>query len=66
MRQIYEFHAPAAPEKSVVATLRSRNQQNPAWLGSFIDSKAHVGLNLQKPIAAPCTKTHNFEQPNHP
>jgi hypothetical protein len=61
MPQMYEFHAPA-PEKSLVATLRSRNQQNPAWLDGFIDSKAHVGLNLQKSIAAPCTKTHKNAQ----
>jgi hypothetical protein len=50
MRQIYEFHAPPDLEKSGVATLRSRNSQNPALLGGFIDSKAHVGSNLQKRI----------------
>jgi hypothetical protein len=40
---MYEFPAPA---------LRSRNRPNLEWLASFIDSKAHMGLNLQKSNAA--------------
>jgi hypothetical protein len=43
---MYEFHA----------TLRSRNRQDPHGPGSFIDSKAHVGLNLQKAHRRPMHK----------
>jgi hypothetical protein len=58
----YEFDAPVDPEKSAVATLRSSNSQNRTLLGSFIDSKAHVRSNLQKPSAAHCTKPHKNAQ----
>jgi hypothetical protein len=41
--------------------IASPKTQNPAWQGSFIDSKAHVGSNLQNPIAAPIHK--NAQEP---
>ena len=64
MRQIYAFHAPAAPEKSLTVRLRSLNRRNPPSQGSFIDSKAQMGLLFKPPrpakpkTAQKCTKTH--------
>jgi hypothetical protein len=65
---MYKFHAPARPEKSLVATTCPANRQNTAWQGSFIDSKVHVGLNLQKRIAPRAQKrikTHKWTDLDH-